>query len=68
MFALVGTQHRSSALCVPAGARARLSVLPDTERRAAAAELALKLSSMMGLGADSDSGSEDVTAADDRQP
>lgn len=68
MFALVGTQHRSSALCVPAGARARLSVLPDAERRAAAADLALKLSSMMGLGADSDSGSEDVTAADDRQP
>jgi hypothetical protein len=42
--------------------------LPDAERRAAAADLALKLSSMMGLGADSDSGSEDVTAADDRQP
>jgi hypothetical protein len=54
-------------LCL-AGARARLSVLPDAERRAAAADLALKLSSMMGLGNDSDSGSEDITAADDRQP
>jgi hypothetical protein len=50
-----------------AGARARLSALPDNERRAAAADLALKLSMMMGLADDSDSGSEDVATADDRQ-
>lgn len=51
-----------------AGARARLSALPDEERRAAAADLALKLSSMLGLdagGSGSDS-EEDVATADDR--
>lgn len=63
-------------LCFSAGARARLSTLPDEERRAAAADMALKLSRMMGLGDDDDdgegSGSEDsregAATADDRQP
>lgn len=52
-----------------AGARARLASLPDAERRAAAAHLAMKLSMMMGAedGSDSDSEAGDVTAADDRQ-
>lgn len=54
--------------CICAGARARLSALPDDERRAAAADLTLKLSTMMGLGEDTDSGSEDVATADDTQP
>ncbi|WIA19456.1 hypothetical protein OEZ85_004070 [Tetradesmus obliquus] len=38
------------------GMRARLSHLPDDERRSAAADMALKLASMWGLG---DEGSED---------
>jgi hypothetical protein len=40
--------------------RARLSGLPDDQRRAAAADLALKLSRMMGLPG----GSEDEEGAD----
>jgi hypothetical protein len=35
--------------------RTRLKHLPDDERRAAAAEMALKLAGMWGLGSDEDS-------------
>jgi hypothetical protein len=37
------------------GMRTRLSHLPDEERRSAAADMALKLASMWGLGDDEDS-------------
>lgn len=43
---------------VGAGVRARLSGMPDADRRAAAAEMALKLAAMMGLGDSSEEGSE----------
>jgi hypothetical protein len=38
-----------------AGMRTRLKHLPDDERRSAAADMALKLASMWGLGSDEDS-------------
>lgn len=66
----------AAPLTPPAGARVRLSNLPDDERRAAAADLALKLSQMMGLpdgdgdddnsGSDNDDASRTAAAADDR--
>eukprot|EP00879_Flechtneria_rotunda_P002412 GHRR01002608.1.p1 GENE.GHRR01002608.1~~GHRR01002608.1.p1 ORF type:complete len:363 (+),score=129.99 GHRR01002608.1:157-1245(+) len=42
-----------------AGMRPRLSSLPDAERRSAAAEMALKLATMMGLESDTEDSDED---------
>lgn len=49
------------------GMRTQLSGLPDAERRAAAADMALKLASLMGLGDEEGSSEEEDVAQQDVQ-